>query len=66
MPKLDHGVEDNEHGLGFGYGKVGSSKTQSQVECMMARKTMSDMDYGRVQSNNDEGRSYVIHMRSIL
>jgi hypothetical protein len=23
MPKLDHGVEDNEHDHGFGYGKVG-------------------------------------------
>jgi hypothetical protein len=27
MPKLDHGVEDNEHGLGFGYGKVGVQKS---------------------------------------
>jgi hypothetical protein len=24
---------------------------------MMVRKTMSDMDYGRVQNNNDEGSS---------
>jgi hypothetical protein len=27
MPKLDHGVEDNEHDHGFGYGKVGVQKS---------------------------------------
>lgn len=30
MPKLDHGVEDNEHGLGFGYGKVGVQKSSDK------------------------------------
>jgi hypothetical protein len=29
MPKLDHGVEDNEHDHGFGYGKVGVQKSSS-------------------------------------
>jgi hypothetical protein len=49
-PKLDHGVEDNEHGHGFGYGKAGVQKSRDKVECMMVRKTMSDMDYSQ-QSN---------------